>query len=132
MDEHRRSRRRVAMLAGHVAMLPLRGASVVVADAAGAGVTPTFTTSSTSSASNLLCRQPTSASGGVAGVVVAPEVAAALAAGRAVVALESTIVSHGMPYPQNLAMAREAGPYTFFYFFFSSTLRRLSQNPGTR
>ena len=25
---------------------------------------------------------------------------------RAVVALESTIISHGMPYPQNLAMAR--------------------------
>ena len=41
------------------------------------------------------------------GVVVAPEVAEALAAGKAVVALESTIVSHGMPYPQNLTMARE-------------------------
>lgn len=40
-------------------------------------------------------------------VVVAPEVAAALASGRAVVALESTIVSHGMPFPQNLTMARE-------------------------
>ncbi|MBC7658138.1 MAG: pseudouridine-5'-phosphate glycosidase [Chitinophagaceae bacterium] len=36
-----------------------------------------------------------------------PEVAAALASGRPVVALESTIISHGMPYPQNLAMARE-------------------------
>lgn len=36
-----------------------------------------------------------------------PEVAAAQAAGKAVVALESTIISHGMPYPQNLAMARE-------------------------
>jgi pseudouridine-5'-phosphate glycosidase len=35
------------------------------------------------------------------------EVAAALAAGRPVVALESTIITHGMPYPQNLAMARE-------------------------
>jgi len=35
------------------------------------------------------------------------EVAAALADGRAVVALESTIISHGMPYPQNLATARE-------------------------
>ena len=33
------------------------------------------------------------------------EVAAALAAGRAVVALESTIISHGMPYPDNLATA---------------------------
>lgn len=35
-----------------------------------------------------------------------PEVAAALAAGRPVVALESTIITHGMPYPQNLTMAR--------------------------
>lgn len=37
---------------------------------------------------------------------VHPEVAAALAAGRPVVALESTIISHGMPYPQNMEMAR--------------------------
>jgi len=37
---------------------------------------------------------------------IAPEVSAALAAGRPVVALESTIISHGMPYPQNLQMAR--------------------------
>lgn len=35
------------------------------------------------------------------------EVADALAQGRPVVALESTIISHGMPYPQNVAMARE-------------------------
>ena len=34
-----------------------------------------------------------------------PEVAAALADGRPVVALESTIISHGMPWPQNLATA---------------------------
>ena len=34
-----------------------------------------------------------------------PEVAAALAAGKPVVALESTIISHGMPYPQNVATA---------------------------
>lgn len=37
---------------------------------------------------------------------VAPEVAQALTDGRAVVALESTIISHGMPYPDNLATAR--------------------------
>lgn len=36
---------------------------------------------------------------------IAPEVHAALAEGRAVVALESTIITHGMPYPQNLEMA---------------------------
>ncbi|UBV42736.1 pseudouridine-5'-phosphate glycosidase [Deinococcus taeanensis] len=35
-----------------------------------------------------------------------PEVAAALQAGQAVVALESTIISHGMPFPQNVEMAR--------------------------
>ena len=39
---------------------------------------------------------------------VAAEVAAALAArdGRPVVALESTLISHGLPYPQNLEVAR--------------------------
>jgi pseudouridine-5'-phosphate glycosidase len=35
------------------------------------------------------------------------EVRAALAENRPVVALESTIISHGMPYPQNVAMATE-------------------------
>jgi pseudouridylate synthase len=38
-------------------------------------------------------------------MIIAPEVAAALADGAAVVALESTIISHGMPYPQNVEMA---------------------------
>ena len=36
---------------------------------------------------------------------IAPEVAEALAAGKPVVALESTIISHGMPYPQNVETA---------------------------
>ena len=36
---------------------------------------------------------------------VKPEVAEALAAGKPVVALESTIISHGMPYPQNVETA---------------------------
>ncbi len=36
---------------------------------------------------------------------IAPDVAAALEAGRPVVALESTIISHGMPYPQNVETA---------------------------
>jgi pseudouridylate synthase len=35
------------------------------------------------------------------------EVRTALEEGRPVVALESTIISHGMPYPQNVAMATE-------------------------
>jgi pseudouridylate synthase len=38
---------------------------------------------------------------------VHPEVADALAAGRPVVALESTIISHGLPRPDNLRLARE-------------------------
>ena len=38
---------------------------------------------------------------------VHPEVAAALAEGRPVVALESTIISHGLPRPDNLRIARE-------------------------
>ena len=36
---------------------------------------------------------------------VSPEVAKALAEGKPVVALESTIISHGMPYPQNVETA---------------------------
>jgi pseudouridine-5'-phosphate glycosidase len=36
-----------------------------------------------------------------------PEVQSARAAGKPVVALESTIISHGMPYPQNVRTARE-------------------------
>ena len=36
---------------------------------------------------------------------IAPEVADALAQGRPVVALESTIISHGMPYPRNIETA---------------------------
>lgn len=36
---------------------------------------------------------------------IAPEVAEALKAGKPVVALESTIISHGMPYPQNVETA---------------------------
>jgi pseudouridine-5'-phosphate glycosidase len=40
-------------------------------------------------------------------LTVLPEVADALASGRPVVALESTIVSHGLPRPDNLRIARE-------------------------
>jgi len=36
-----------------------------------------------------------------------PEIKSALAEGKPVVALESTIISHGMPYPQNLETALE-------------------------
>jgi len=40
-------------------------------------------------------------------LVLTDEVAEALAGGTPVVALESTIISHGMPYPQNVEMATE-------------------------
>lgn len=40
-------------------------------------------------------------------LAVSDEVREALAAGQPVVALESTIISHGMPYPQNVATALE-------------------------
>ena len=39
-------------------------------------------------------------------LVFSPEVSAARVAGAPIVALESTIITHGMPYPQNLATAR--------------------------
>ena len=38
---------------------------------------------------------------------VTPEIQAALAEGKPVVALESTILSHGMPYPQNVEFAHK-------------------------
>jgi pseudouridine-5'-phosphate glycosidase len=43
----------------------------------------------------------------VQGVRIHPEVADALAGGHPVVALESTIISHGLPRPDNLRIARE-------------------------
>lgn len=40
-------------------------------------------------------------------LLFSPEVASERAAGKPIVALESTIISHGMPYPQNVQTARE-------------------------
>ncbi len=40
-------------------------------------------------------------------IVVHPDVSEALASGSPVVALESTIISHGLPRPENLRVARE-------------------------
>ena len=39
-------------------------------------------------------------------LTLSPEVTEALAEGRPVVALESTIITHGMPWPQNAGTAR--------------------------
>ena len=38
---------------------------------------------------------------------ITPEIEQAVREGKPVVALESTILSHGMPYPENLGFARE-------------------------
>lgn len=43
----------------------------------------------------------------LSGIDVLPEVATALKEGRPVVALESTIISHGLPRPENLRVATE-------------------------
>jgi pseudouridine-5'-phosphate glycosidase len=40
-------------------------------------------------------------------IVYSAEVTAARASGAAIVALESTIITHGMPYPQNIEVARQ-------------------------
>lgn len=52
---------------------------------------------------------------------MSPEVEAALADGRPVVALESTIISHGLPRPENLRVAREV----------ESTVRSHGATPAT-
>lgn len=39
-------------------------------------------------------------------ITISEEVAAALSSGRPIVALESTIISHGMPFPRNIEVAR--------------------------
>ncbi|OWM69160.1 hypothetical protein CDL15_Pgr025347 [Punica granatum] len=38
---------------------------------------------------------------------ISPEVSDALSSGKAVLALESTVISHGMPYPQNFETAKQ-------------------------
>ena len=43
-------------------------------------------------------------------VDIHPPVAEALAAGRPVVALESTIITHGMPYPDNCLLYTSPSP----------------------
>lgn len=52
---------------------------------------------------------------------LSPEVASALQQGRPVVALESTIITHGMPYPQNLDVARQV----------EATVRNSGATPAT-
>ena len=53
---------------------------------------------------NSSCLRPTSSK---SLLQVLPEVSNALSSNRPVVALESTIIAHGMPYPQNLELSQE-------------------------
>ena len=53
--------------------------------------------------------RPAAVSGSIADrLLVAEEVRSALAEGRAVVALESTLITHGLPHPANLEVAQAA------------------------
>lgn len=54
----------------------------------------------------LVCLSRSDATSDAPHLRVRPDVEAAIAAGHPVVALESTIITHGMPYPQNLETAR--------------------------
>jgi pseudouridylate synthase len=54
-------------------------------------------------------------------LALSPPVAAARAAGRPLVALESTIIAHGMPYPENVRTAREV----------EAVIRGLGAEPAT-
>jgi pseudouridylate synthase len=54
-------------------------------------------------------------------LVRSPQVAQAQAEGRPIVALESTIIAHGMPYPENVRTAREV----------ESIIRALGAEPAT-
>ncbi len=54
-----------------------------------------------------MTHEPGAAASGLRGrLTIAQAVGDALAAGRPVVALESTLISHGLPYPANLEVAR--------------------------
>lgn len=52
---------------------------------------------------------------------VKEEVAEALKAGRPVVALESTLISHGLPWPENKSVGLEIEVFikirSYFYYF---------------
>lgn len=54
-------------------------------------------------------------------LTLSPEVAAARTNGTAIVALESTIITHGMPFPQNLQVARQV----------EATIRENNATPAT-
>lgn len=63
------------------------------------------------------------------GLVLAPEVRDALRDGAPLVALESTIISHGMPYPQNVATATEVEAIVRAHGAVPATIAVLSGRP---
>ncbi|MFC0625601.1 pseudouridine-5'-phosphate glycosidase [Kribbella deserti] len=62
-------------------------------------------------------------------LILTEEVRAALHEGRPVVALESTIISHGMPYPRNVAMALEVEAIIRSYDVVPATIAVLHGQP---
>lgn len=56
-------------------------------------------------------------------MIFSDEVAAARKAGQPIVALESTIITHGMPFPQNIEVARGVEDVV------RKTVRCLQQSP---
>ncbi|OSD03147.1 indigoidine synthase A-like protein [Trametes coccinea BRFM310] len=77
------------------------------------------------STASLRCKRPSSSLAAAlkehAPIDIHPEVQEALAHGRPVVALETTIVTHGMPYPANLETARSV----------ESNVRKVGAVPAT-
>ena len=61
---------------------------------------------------------------------ISTEVKEALEQGKPVVALESTIISHGMPYPQNVETAMNAVSYTHLDVYKRQSYH--STTPGPR
>ena len=51
-------------------------------------------------------------------LTVSDEVRFAVAAGRPVVALESTLIAHGLPWPVNLETARELSLFQIHFYGF--------------
>jgi pseudouridine-5'-phosphate glycosidase len=48
----------------------------------------------------------TRTAGGQSAILVAPDIQDAIRTGAPVVALESAVITHGLPYPNSLAIAR--------------------------
>ena len=63
---------------------------------------------------------------------VAPEIQQAIDEGRPVVALESTILSHGMPYPENLEFAHNVEKIVRYTRYHRHNRRQAEGRPQCR